>query len=157
MSAAGTTTTPSSSATTTSPGRTATPAQTTGTLTEPSVDFTVPFSGMAPQPNREPHFFKSGNVPGASVNYQAAHTARLQRSREKLAEHSVGIVRRAGDDEHIAGATLLRRNVDHPVVAGLRQGCHNAPSNARTRPNRTNVCLHKIWCATRCFMGRRDT
>src|SRR6476659_1618358 len=47
MSAAGTTTTPSSSATTTSPGRTATPAQTTGTLTQPSVDFTVPFADMA--------------------------------------------------------------------------------------------------------------
>jgi hypothetical protein len=77
--------------------------------------FHCPLCGYGPRPNRETHFFKSGNVPGASVNYQAAHTARLQRSREKLAEHSVGIVRRAGDDEHIAGATLLRRNVDHPI------------------------------------------
>src|SRR6185436_5344764 len=43
----GITTTPSSSATTTSPGSTFTPAQTTGTLTAPSVDLTVPLAEIA--------------------------------------------------------------------------------------------------------------
>jgi hypothetical protein len=45
--AAGTTTTPSSSAITTSPGLTSAPAQTTGMLTEPSVALIVPFELMA--------------------------------------------------------------------------------------------------------------
>ena len=45
--AAGTQTTPSSSATITSPGCTDMPAQTTGMLTEPSVAFTQPLLLMA--------------------------------------------------------------------------------------------------------------
>ena len=49
------TTTPSSSATITSPGWTSAPAQTTGTLTEPSVALTVPLALIALAPDREVH------------------------------------------------------------------------------------------------------
>src|SRR3954451_24808430 len=52
-----TTTTPSSSATTTSPGSTFTPAQTTGTLTAPSVAFTVPFAETARDQTGKPISF----------------------------------------------------------------------------------------------------
>ncbi len=45
--AAGTTTTPSSSATITSPGVTSMPAHTTGVLTEPIVDLIVPLALIA--------------------------------------------------------------------------------------------------------------
>src|SRR5207237_2116893 len=54
----GTAITPSSSATITSPGFTARPAQTTGTLTEPRVALTVPLAEIARDQTGKPISFK---------------------------------------------------------------------------------------------------
>jgi hypothetical protein len=62
---------------------------------------------------------KDEDITDAGINYQAVHTARLQRSRQKVTEHSVGVVGGTGDNEHIASMTLLRSNVNHPIVSRL--------------------------------------
>ena len=43
---------------------------------------------------------------------------------EQIAEHAVGIVGGAADHQNIAGLALLDRDMDHPVVAGMRQHSH---------------------------------
>ena len=73
-----TTQTPSSSATITSPGSTAAPAQTIGTLTEPSVALTVPCANTAFDQTGKVHLRQVAHVAHAGVDDQAAAAARLR-------------------------------------------------------------------------------
>jgi hypothetical protein len=71
-----TTQTPSSSATITSPGLTSAPAQTTGTLTEPSVVLDRALRVDRLRPDREAHLGQVAHVAHAGVDDQAAAAAR---------------------------------------------------------------------------------
>ena len=111
-------TTPSSSATITSPGLTSAPAQTTGTLTEPSVSLTVPCAETAFDQTGKAHLRQVAHVAHAGIDDQPAHAARRERGGEQLAEIAVVARRGRRDDQHVAGPALLDRDMDHPVVAG---------------------------------------
>ena len=53
------------------------------------------------------------------------------------------------------GLALLDRDVNHPVVAGLRQHGHRAARDLRAGPDRPHVGLHEPDPAHRLVDGRR--
>ena len=67
------------------------------------------------------------------------HAARLQRGRQQFAEHAVGVVGGAADHQHVALLALLDGDVDHPVVARLRQHGDGAARRSARRP-RSAAC-----------------
>ena len=68
---------------------------------------------------------------------------RHQRGREQIAEHAVGIVRRAADHQDVAGLALLDRDMDHPIVTGLRQDGYGGAGCFRPAPNGAQIGLHQ--------------
>ncbi len=139
----GTTTTPSSSATTTSPGSTLTPAHTTGMFTAPSVAFTVPLAEIAFD-----HTGKPISVSGFTSRQPASMTRPITpRATSAVASNSPNmpsvLSARAADHQHVAFLTLLDRDMDHPVVAGLRQHGDRGPADRGAGPDRPHVGLHQ--------------
>ena len=114
----GTMTTPSSSPTTTSPGRTAAPAQVTGTLTEPEPLLHRALRGHALGPHRELHRGQFGDVAAAGVDHQPAHPAGGKGGRQQFTEIAVFRGRFGSHHEHVTVLALLDGDVDHPVVVG---------------------------------------
>src|SRR3990167_3016916 len=104
----GTTTTPSSSATITSPGFTCTPAHTTGTFTEPTLDFTVPLAEIARDHtgNCISVISRASRQPTPSTT---AFVPRLAGGREQLAEVAVLVRAGARDHQHVARLDRLHR------------------------------------------------
>src|SRR5215470_12592977 len=135
-----TTTTPSSSAITASPGITLTPARTTGTFTEPSAAFTVPLAEIARDHTGKP-------ISRAGIDDEALDAARHQRCRQEIAEHAVSVVGRTADHQKVAGLALLDRDMDHPIVAGMRQHGHRRARGLAAGPHRTQIRLHQAAAA----------
>ncbi len=75
-----------------------------------------------PGPYRKAHLAQRSLRRGTPASMTSpTDAARFQRGREQIAEHAVGIVGGAADHQNVARPALLDRDMDHPVVAGLRQ------------------------------------
>ena len=91
-----------------------------GTLTEPTVAFTVPLADMAPTtPGKRSA--QRAHVAAAGVDHQAAHASGNERRRKQFAEHAIRAFRAATDDQHVTRAAEFDGDVQHPVVAGMRE------------------------------------
>jgi hypothetical protein len=142
------------SATTTSPGCTSAPAQTTGTLTEPSVALTCPWNADRAAEHGEAHLVEvTLHVAHAAVDHQARAAARLERSGQQVAEEAVGVVAGAGGDDDVAGLDLLGRDMQHPVVAGLQQHGDCRAAEARAGVDGPDARLHQAHAAQRLMHG----
>src|SRR2546421_2816301 len=73
------------------------------------------------RPHRKTHLAQRFDVAAAGIDDKPRDAARLQRSRQEIAEHPIGIVGAASDHQDIARPALLDRDMNHPVVAGMRQ------------------------------------
>ena len=142
-SAAGTTTTPSSSATMTSPGVTSAPAQTTGTLTEPSVAFTVPRADTALLQTGNCISRQRPHVAHAGIDHQRARAAGLEARGEQVAEVAVAARRRDAGHDDVARRDLFGRDVQHPVVARLQQHGHRGTRRVGSGVHGAHVGLHQ--------------
>jgi hypothetical protein len=58
------------------------------------------------RPDGEPQAAERLHIAAAGVDDQTRHATRLHRRRQQLADHAIGAVRHAGDDEHVAGCAL---------------------------------------------------
>ncbi|MGY4455062.1 hypothetical protein ACVWZR_009722 [Bradyrhizobium sp. i1.3.1] len=74
--------------------------------------------------------------------------------REQLAEHAVGVIGGAADDEDVALLALLNGDMDHPVVAGLCQHRDGGASDRRAGPNGPQVRLHQAEATVSLVNGR---
>ena len=92
----------------TSPGWTPAPAQTTGTLTEPGVAFTVPCALTAFDQTGKSIVRQVGHVADAGIDDEADGAVRPRRLAEQLAEHPVRRLRRRRHDEDVAGLADTR-------------------------------------------------
>ncbi len=129
------------------------PAQTTGTLTEPTVALTVPFAEIARLQTGKRISREILDVAHAGVDDEPEHAARLERRREQVAEHAVGVRRADGDDHDVAGLRELDGDVQHPVVAGMQQHRDRAAADARARIDRPHVRLEQSRAALRLVHG----
>ena len=94
------------------------------------------------RPHRKSHFLERFDVAAAGIDDETGDAARLQRGREQIAEHPVGIIGGATDHQDIAWAALFDADMDHPVVAGLRQHGDGGAGRFAARPNRAHIRLH---------------
>lgn len=95
------------------------------------------------RPHRKVHLVQCPDVAAAGIDDQSLHAARLQRGCEQLAEHAVGVVGGAAHDEDVALRALLDRDMNHPVVAGLRQHGDGGAGDRRASPDRPQIRLHQ--------------
>src|SRR6516164_9886904 len=109
--------------------------------------------GYRLRPHRETHLLERLHVAAAGVDHQADHPARDQRGLQQYAEHAVGVVGGAADHQHVALLALLDRDVDHPVVARLRQHRYRRPADRGARPDRSHVRLHQAASPERFVRG----
>ena len=95
------------------------------------------------RPHRKAHLAQRFHVAAPGVDDQADDAARLQRGREQIAEHAVGIVGGAADHQDVARPALLDRDMDHPVVAGMRQHGDGGARRFAARPYRAQIGFHQ--------------
>jgi hypothetical protein len=93
------------------------------------------------------------HVAAAGVDDEADHAARAQRGRQQFPEHAVGVVGGAADHQHVAFLALLDRDMDHPVVAGLRQHGNGRAADRGAGINRPQIRLHQAGTAERLVRG----
>ena len=74
-------------------------------------------------------------------------TPRLGRGREQIAEHAVGVVRGAGDDQQVSGPAELDGHMEHPVVAGLSQDGDGTAGGLRVWVDWTDTRLEQTGAA----------
>ena len=91
------------------------------------------------RPDRKAHFRDRPDVAAAGINNKSGDATRTQCCREQFSEHSVGIVRRAADNQDIAFLALLDRDVDHPVVTWLCQHGDRRARNLCPGPDRPHT------------------
>ena len=77
----------------------------------------------------------------------------MQRGRQQFAEHAVGVVGGAADHQDVALLALLDRDMDHPVVARLRQNGDRGSGNLRAGPDRPHIGLHQARASERLVRG----
>ncbi|MBB4421592.1 hypothetical protein GGD66_000118 [Bradyrhizobium sp. CIR48] len=94
------------------------------------------------------------DVAASGIDDQPLHAACLQRGRQQFAEHAIGIVGGAADDEDVALFALLDGDMDHPIVAGLRQHGDGGPGDRRARPDRAQIGLHQTHAPVSLVHGR---
>jgi hypothetical protein len=95
------------------------------------------------RPHRKAHFPKRLHVAAAGVDDETGDAARLERGREQFAEHAVAVVGGTPDHQDVARLALLDRDMNHPVVAGLRQHGDRGARRFAARPYRTQIGLHQ--------------
>jgi hypothetical protein len=124
-------------------------------LIDPSVAFTVPFALIAREKTGKLHLGQVTDVADAGIDHQPLCAAGAERRREQVAEHPVLVVGRAADDDDVARLDLLGRDVQHPVVARLRQHGDRGAAAARAGIDRPHVVLQQADAAHR-FMDAGD-
>ena len=104
-------------------------------------------------PDRELHFREIEHIPHAGIDDQTARALSHERSREQIAEHTVGVVRTQADNDDIAGLYQFGDDVHHPVVARVSEHCRRTACDARAGVHRSHVGLQQSR-ASLCFVHR---
>ena len=110
--------------------------------------------GNVSRPDREAHRGQVPHIAYAGLDDQTLHTARLQRSREQLAEIADVRCRGGRDDENVAFLTVLDGDVDHPVVAGRKADRDCRACDACAREDRSHGRGQQARSALRLVDGR---
>src|SRR6266702_7056106 len=105
------------------------------------------------RPHRKSHLAQRLHIAAAGIDDKPGDAARHQRGREQIAEHAVGIIGAAADHQNVARPALLDRDMDHPVVAGMRQHRHRGASRLAAGPYRTQIRLHQAEAAIGLVRG----
>jgi hypothetical protein len=126
----------------------------TSTLTDPRVALTHPLALIARLKTGKPDPLQIVDIAHASVDDQPAASAGLDGGGEEFAEEPVLALGGAGGDEDVTVVELLDRDVEHPVVPGLKQDGDRRSAQASTAPSRPQGGAHQPDPAHRLVHGR---
>ena len=119
------------------------PAQTTGTLTEPSVAFTVPLAEIAFDHTGKP-ISRSDLASRTPASMTSALTPRAISEVASRSPNMPSVLSAEQPTTRMSpGLALLDRDMDHPVVAGMRQHGHRGARRLAALPDRAQIGLHQ--------------